>query len=338
MKILLVYNSEILPFERLKCYASLKKYSEDNVDVLFTLNAHTIKRNLVDKFFNFIKLPLDKFSINKRIIEKAKENKPYLVFVVKGVNIYPKTLKQLKSMGIKIVAWSNDDMYVWHNRTFFYTWGLKYYDLVVTQKSYNCNNNELPSLGAKHVLFQDKSYDPAFHFPSNECANLSDSYDVIFVGACEQQRLDSIIYLANKGIEINIFGWGRIMPIDFHPKIVFHNYHLYGEDYRRVFTHSKICLNFLRKINRDLQTSRSIEIPACRGFMIAEYSIEHARLFIENTEAVFFHSNEDLYLKVSYYLQKEIERKTIAENGYNRCIQSGYSFDARMKEILETIK
>ena len=40
-------------------------------------------------------------------------------------------------------------MYGWHNRSLWYTLGLKQYDLVVTQKSYNCNQDELPSLGAK---------------------------------------------------------------------------------------------------------------------------------------------------------------------------------------------
>ena len=189
--------------------------------------------------------------------------------------------------GIKSVSWSNDDMWKWHNRSYWYTKSLPYYDLVVTQKSYNCNPDELPSLGA-NVLFQNKAYDKAMHFPVDTCAKYSCVHDVIFVGTYEKERLKSLKFLADHGIRVHVYGWAKKMPENYHKNLVFHDTHLYGAAYAAAFSCSKIALNFLRKKNRDLQTSRSIEIPACGGFMLAERTDEHQALFKEGEEAEYF--------------------------------------------------
>ena len=58
---------------------------------------------------------------------------------------------------------------------------------------------------------------------------------------------------------------------------------------------------FLRKVNRDKITTRSIEIPACRGFMLAERTKAHENLFQENIEADLFSNNNELYEKIKYF-------------------------------------
>jgi spore maturation protein CgeB len=60
--------------------------------------------------------------------------------------------------------------------------------------------------------------------------------------------------------------------------------------------------------------------------MLAEYSEEHVNLFKENSEAVYFKDNIYLLDKVSYYLKNEDARNDISTNGYNRCLNSGYSY------------
>ena len=90
-------------------------------------------------------------------------------------------------------------MYGWHNRSLWYTLGLKQYDLVVTQKSYNCNQDELPSLRSKDVLFQNKAFEPKVHYPVKSCDTFTCVHDVVFVGAMEEDRLAQLIYLAQNG-------------------------------------------------------------------------------------------------------------------------------------------
>ncbi|MBK9099384.1 MAG: glycosyltransferase [bacterium] len=236
-------------------------------------------------------------------------------------------------MQIKLVSWSLDDMYAKHNRTFYYDNGLKYYDLVVTAKSYNVA--ELKRLGAKNILFQYQAYDKDFHKPFENCKEKI--WDVVFVGSFEKERFESIKFLSENGIKINVWGHGWNFLDKKYPNIIYMGGEIFKEDFAKAFTCSKISLNFLRKINRDLHTSRSIEIPACKGFMLAERTDEHKKLFTEDKEAAYFSENKELLEKVSYYLSHDDQRNKITEAGYKRCISSNYTYDDRAKEIIDNL-
>jgi spore maturation protein CgeB len=335
LKVLFVYPSVPLPHNRLKTYHTWLQLANE-IKVIHAYNAN-YKMSFINRILNRLKLPRDTCKLNERLRNSYISFKPDLVFIVKGVLVKPSTLKYIKQFGAKLVSWSNDDMYAWHNRSLWYTWALKYYDLVVTQKSYNCNPDELPSLGAK-VMFQDKAIDPAINRPVSNCRDYNCVHDVVFIGTKEQDRLEHLQYLAENGVVVHIYGWAVEERGTQHPNLIFHHTHLYGDDYNAAFGCSKIVLNFLRKMNRDLQTSRSIEIPAAGGFMLAERTNEHRRLFEEGKEAEFFGSKEELLEKVRYYLQHEAERKAIAQAGYRRVLESDYTFKNRMTEILKTLE
>ncbi len=83
-----------------------------------------------------------------------------------------------------------------------YDKGLKYFDLVVTAKSYNVD--ELKKLGARNILFQYQAYDKDVHKPFENCKEKL--WDVVFVGSYERERFESIKFLAENGIKINYLG------------------------------------------------------------------------------------------------------------------------------------
>ena len=296
------------------------------------------KNNFIAKVLNKLKVPVDFGGLNKRIIDKNNSFKPDVIFIVKGNSVYPVTLKRIKvsSPHAKIVSWSQDDMYNWNNRSIYYTLGLKYYDLVVTQKSYNLI--ELKRLGAKRVFFQNKAFSEKYHHPASHCDNNRLAFDVLFIGFAEVERYKDMLFLAENEVVINVFGSGWDHKfIKKHQNLILHYQELVGEDYSTAISCSKIVLCFLRKANRDLQTSRSIEIPACRGFMLAERTDEHESLFEKDKEAVYFESKEELLDKVKYYLSCEEERIKIAQAGYLRSRKNDYSYDSRVKEILRLL-
>ena len=100
---------------------------------------------------------------------------------------------------------------------------------------------------------------------------------------------------------------------------------------------SGISLCFLRKMNFDRQTTRSVEIPACGGFMLAERTEEHLSMFKEGKEAAFFSSNIELLEKCRYFLNHEEERNLIAKNGFKICRENGYSNIETLRKVLQSI-
>lgn len=333
-KILFVYPGKPLPEHRLKTFAAWKKTGAQ-IKVLFAYNEQ-YALTIFDRVLNKLKIPRDSNRLNKRIKRACVDFNPDLVFIVKGVLVKPKTLKFIQRCGAKSVSWSNDDMYAWHNRSLWYTWSLRHYDLVVSQKSYNCNPGELPSLGAK-VLFQDKAIDTEINYRVKNCSAFNCVHEVVFIGSEEQDRLEHLQHLAFNGITVHVYGWGETVKTNLYDNLIFHNQHLYGDDFNAALGCSKIALNFLRKMNRDLQTSRSIEIPAAGGFMLTERTIEHERLFTEGVEADYFSTKDELLDKVRYYLLHDSEREKIAKAGYNRVFKSDYTFTNRIAEILDKL-
>jgi spore maturation protein CgeB len=157
------------------------------------------------------------------------------------------------------------------------------------------------------------------------------------IGSFEEQRAESIYFLAKNGIQVGVWGNGWEKNKLSHPNLRLKGPGILGDDYARGICSFDICLGFLRKVNRDQQTLRSMEIPACGAFMLAERTDEHLAYFEEGKEAEFFGTDEELLEKVRYYLDHEAERKQIARAGRERCLKSGYSNHERLKEFLARI-
>jgi spore maturation protein CgeB len=287
----------------------------------------------------------DRQNANDRLLQEASREAPALVWIEKGNMIRLAVLKRLKILcpDAIIASYSDDDMYRWSNRTWAYTRGLPYYDVVFTTKSYNAHAEELPRLGARKVIMVDKAYDSDHHTPQdlNDGERTWLATDVGFIGSYERERADDMEYLAQNGIPVRVWGngWDEYIPRE--DKLIIERHALVNTPddalYSKAIGATKINLAFLRKSNRDLQTDRSIEIPACGGFMVAEYSDEHARLFEEDKEAAFFRSPEQLVEKVKYYLANEAERSAIAAAGLQRCRTGGYSHQDRVEFMLGSL-
>src|SRR5262249_61768258 len=137
---------------------------------------------------------------------------------------------------------------------------------------------------------------------------------------------------AKNGIHVRIWAnkWGKIGR--------YANLHVEGRPlvntsvdlrYTKGICSTGINLCFLRKANRDLQTTRSVEIPACGGFMLAERTEEHCALFEEGVEAEYFGSDDELVEKCRDYLPYPDKRKKIAAAGRGTRPGAGRGYSSR---------
>jgi len=289
------------------------------------------------KFFG----PSDLAGANEKMLQLLSNDYHHLLWIDKGMTVKPETLRTVIKISPEtiIAGYSPDDMLNPDNQSKHFLEGLQYYDIFFTTKSFGVE--ELKKLGCKRVEFIDNGYDPYTHRPvavtKEDRSNFGGS--VGFIGAYEQERAESVYFLSKNGITVRIWGSGwRKKKHASHSNIKIENIPLWGDDYAKAICSFDISLNFLRKANRDLQTTRSIEIAACGGFMLAERTTEHLSLFNEGVEAEFFSSNEELLRKVRYYLEHDEKRKSIAWAGYKRCINSGYRNQDRLNKMIDYVQ
>ena len=105
-----------------------------------------------------------------------------------------------------IVSYSPDNMALRHNQSQQYLGCIPLYDYHITTKSYILD--DMKRLGAKRIKFVPKSYALEFHHPYDVTPRDIERLggDVGFIGAWEQERCDSILYLAKNGISVRVFG------------------------------------------------------------------------------------------------------------------------------------
>lgn len=283
--------------------------------------------------------PKDLANANRLISRHFEREVWDILWIDKGLTIEAETLREIKARfpDTVIVGYSPDDMFARHNQSRQFLQHLNLYDIFFNTKSYGVD--ELQGLGCPNVVFVGNAFDRAVHKPNllNSIDKMALGGAVGFIGDYEQSRASSMYFLAIQGIPIRIWGpnWQKcnLKGTNF----VVERKAIWAETYSRALCAFDINLCFLRKINRDLQTTRSVEIPACGAFMLAERTDEHLGLFEEAKEAEFFSSDEELLDKTRYYLSHPSDRKRIAAAGRERCLKSGYSNHDRMKEMLSVI-
>lgn len=323
-------------------HRALCKIFPDKVEEFNTnFNFGLINKVLNKLFMKGINFPfIGTANLNEKLIRQVKRNNYKIIWIDKGIAIKATTLKKIKSFNpnILIIGYSPDEMTQRHNQSADFLASLPFYDAYITTKSYAIN--DLKKLGAKKVYFVNNAFEPTFHYPRNIIKQDIKALggDIGFIGSWEQERADSILFLAERGLNIRVWGAGKWLQYqNKFNNLIIEDKGLFSEDYSKALSAFKINLCFLRKINFDQQTTRSIEIPACGGFMLAERTLEHLTLFEDGKEAVFFASNQELYEQCLYYLNHEDERLKITQAGYQKCLDAGYDNQQTIKRVLDEI-
>ncbi|WP_333673696.1 CgeB family protein [Streptococcus parasuis] len=293
-----------------------------------------ISRRLAFKY-NF-KLLLN--SMNKAIENFIEKSDYDIAIINKGIVISPKLVKSIKEKSNKnyILHYSADPTLITH-KTRYFTNSIPFYDLCVTTKSYEI---ELyPQYNPKRVEFINQGYDKSFVEIAKKSNKREYLYDVVFIGRLEEHYAKALREVIK--ITENVAFWGPWeKQIRLYPDLAkfWKGSSVFGEEYVLKLREGRICLGLLCKYHPDQSTTRTFEIPASGSFMLTERTAEHESLFIDGQEAVFFDTYHDLGQKVRYYLDNENIRKKIEIAGFKRCIDSNYSNDNRMKEILDIVR
>jgi spore maturation protein CgeB len=293
--------------------------------------------SLMDRLRYRLRRPADPAGANDALLEACKRGCD-VVWVEAAPMIGAATLRRLKDScpAARLVWYSEDDMMNPVHRSRRLEDALGLFDLWVTTKSFNTRPEEMPSLGVGRMLFVDNSFDPHLHRPMELSDDQRRAFgaDIAFVGTYEAPRAQSLLALARAGLVVRVWGNGWRGMAGLHPGLKVEDRPIYDQDYARVVAASRINLGFLRKGNRDLQTCRTVEIPACGGFLLHESSPEAERLLAPDREAAFFSNDGELVAQCRRWLADESARVAAAAAGRGRVTRDGHDHPSRLKSIL----
>lgn len=291
--------------------------------------------------------------INTDLLKTAGVNKYDIIFIYRGINIYPTVIKSIKKLNprCKLICYNNDCAFSkgynaleWRH----YLNSLPFFDIICVYRSSDIKL--VKKLGCKNVILLRSWFIPWLDFPPAKITKtdlLSYKTNVVFAGHYENDtRLNVLESLVSSGVELKLFGPYKGLGRSGWQKPIKKNSPLYkltpiqylqGNDYRKAIFLSDISLCFLSKLNNDTYTRRCFEIPAIGGALFSEHSNDLATLFKDGKEAVFFKNKEDLICKVKYYLQNPTELKSIKENGNASVKRNGHDVVSRATYLLNSI-
>lgn len=223
---------------------------------------------------------------------------PSLIWVDGGQYYGPKILKWLRrKYGIPMVLYNIDDPTGNRDSCQFYMLkkSFSFYTLCVFVRQET--SLEALALNAKKVLTVTRSFDESAHLEQSlNCVITNEHEQLSFIGTnIKGEKRDYVLVsLLRAGCPLRIIGAGWHKSSLWSLLKEFHAFdQATGADYVSFIKSSAACLGLLSHLNRDLITTRSLEIPACSGILCAEKTSEHQLLYEDQVEALFWTNTND---------------------------------------------
>lgn len=303
-------------------------------------NVSVVRRTGFDRIIHGLRwrlgVPKDDNNSVEKVTDLIREHNPEIVFIDSSQYFSGRILRLLRRQHPAIyVYYTPDDIIARHNRSFAVRRSFPEWDIFFTTKTFNVP--ELRERGVKHPILIGIAYHPKLHRPLAplDVGGEFEKFDCVFMGSYETPRLRAVNALADSGLSVVVYSndWPKERT---SPSVVMRPC-AFDEGFIQGMHTGKLALNFLRKINRDQITTRSVEIPAMARVMLAEKTMEHDDYFIDGKEYVGFTSVNELVSFAKSLLANPSRCASIAAAARERCIHSGYSTDCRAITMINSI-
>ena len=339
MKVLIVGSNKSWAIERyylkyLKDFGA-EIFHYPSADIVFDYHS----KNLFNKILFKSKIRTGYQEVNEGLIKMAAAVKPDIIWVFKGMEIYPQTLRLLRSKGHKLANYNPDHPFI-----------------IISSGSGNKNVTDSVGLYDLHFCYGNslrKEIEERFQLPTVFLPFAYDESDVsytppgqiveiprlCFQGNPDAYRAGILNMLVRSKIPVDVYGFGwektdlmkssemNVFPIASRP------------DFWRKNQEYALQLNLFREYNFGSHNMRTFEIPVVGGIQLTTYSEEQAGFFEEGKEIFFFHDPAELVQKAKAILSMPAEQaRRIRENARARSLASGYSFADRAKTVFKAFQ
>jgi spore maturation protein CgeB len=290
------------------------------------------QRATVTRVMSRLTRPWNIYAYNAAILEAVAQIKPHAFLTVKGSWLQPETLEQITKRGIVSLNYY-PDFHFRHKDLDQSTFPR--FDLFLTTKSFQVEY--LRNIkGRQRVILLHHGYADLVHFPRSESIGESDYLaDVTYVGNYSPFKEKWLQAIAHRLPEVDFcivgFAWENARDRKLKKSLLGNG--LTGDFYARAVQHSRINIALhggpIKPEGwQDLVSTRTFEIPACKGFMLHIDNEEVRGMFEPGREIDVFASEDKLIEKIAYYLANPELRREMIERAYARCVPA-YGYDAR---------
>lgn len=294
-------------------------------------------RNVFNKVS--FKLGLSKIyeKINICVNDQIRSQRPDVIWIFKGMEIFQETLKYWKRQGIRLVNYNPDNPFLFSGKgsgNENITNSIAWYDLHFTY-----------SQSIAHKIDKDFSIPTSilpfgFDVADSIVQQAIQDQEILktcFLGNPDTFRASFITQLASRGIPVAVYGhhWSRFVR---HANIEIHG-PVYEEEQWRVLRKYRIQLNIMRPHNLDSHNMRTFEVPGIGGIMLAPVTPDHRAFFEEGREAFFYQSPDDCAVHIHELMEmSHHEVDAVRHLARARSLHSGYHYKDRAATALEAIK
>lgn len=275
--------------------------------------------------------------INRDLLELVSTYEPNILFVFKGMEILPATLKKLSIKNIILANYNPDNPFIFSgkgsgNKNVIN--GLNLFDIHFTYSVTIKKELEKKTKSKIYLLPFAYAIDNNL-FPSIHCQN--EVIKTCFIGNPDKERVSFIKQLADFGIELDLYGhnWNKYIN---HDKVKIYE-PVYENEFWKTLYKYRVQLNIMRKHNLDSHNMRSFEIPGVGGIGLFPETYEHLNFFEKDKEVFMYTSLENCVKKIKYLISLENNvAKKIRKAAANRSVNSKYTYQDRAKFVLDVFK
>lgn len=328
------------------CSAALRNLGHD-VDVFYyhhhreqkMLNLRRFLRNSVSqpvknlfRPVTYVQNSVSRTLVNNDLIRKCKVEKPELVIILKGEIILPSSIRLLKTLGVKCVAyWWFDDPFdytsihrnlpdAFREADAFFCFDQEYIPKV---KGLGVHNTFLLPNAANVQMLEGR--------PNND----QKKFDLCFVGSCNDERARQLMELSEYSTLVGGPYWGDSLK-----KVK--NFHVVDKvisptEFGTCYRSAQIGINFHSSNCNSALNSRTFDISATGVFQLVPKLTAAKECFKLEEELVLYESMPDLIKKIDYFLHEKVLREQIGYRAHLRTVRE-HTYEHRMVSMLERLE
>lgn len=269
---------------------------------------------------------------NKFILDQTAEDHYDLIWTDKAVYITQKTTRVLREKTNLLIHYTPDPAFTFHRSPHFIN-SLKYYNLVVTTKTYELSHYQ-QYLPENSLMFIPQGVNISPILTGEKGGEKKKG--MVFIGHYEKERGEIIRELLRNEVPVALAGikWGRFVnKMKSNPFLEYLGTGIYGPDYFRILGSYQFGWGTLSRWVPEKHTTRTFEIPACRTALVSERNEEICSFFSEE-EAILYSSPQEMIDKLKYFMVHPRELEEVTRKGYEKMASGQFSYETQLREIL----